>query len=235
MDTSAEPSADTSADGRWVSYAELAAIRGIDHHSARRLTARQRWRRQKDNHGVVRVLVPSEHLRPERRARDMSADTPAGMSTDASVVASADVSADISAAIKSLEGALTTLREQLTVSNARAEQAEVRAAQAEQMVVQERGRADALRDRLETELQRAQKDTEGLRLAIDELKAGRDDQLWWPPYVSSSVGPGSQEHREAATILALKPSKALRAISRATYGPASSGPVAPPLNRQTTP
>jgi hypothetical protein len=34
MDTSA----DQSADGRWLSYGELADLRGIDHHSARRLT-----------------------------------------------------------------------------------------------------------------------------------------------------------------------------------------------------
>ena len=163
MDTSTEPSAgvsaDASADGRWVSYAELAAIRGIDHHSARRLTARQRWRRQKDNHGVVRVLVPFEHLKPERRARDASADTSADTSADAPAVMPADMSADISTVIKPLEGAITTLREQLAVANARAEHAEARAAGAEQVGASERIRADLLRDRLEalqSELRQAQ-------------------------------------------------------------------------------
>jgi hypothetical protein len=48
-----------SADGTWLTYAELAALRGIDRQSAARLTFRRHWRRQKDNRGTVRVFVPT--------------------------------------------------------------------------------------------------------------------------------------------------------------------------------
>jgi hypothetical protein len=83
-----------SADGRWMSYAELAAARGIDRSSAFKLTLRHKWRRQKDNRGTVRVYVPTDWLGP---SRDMS--NPAA--------------GDMSHAISALEGAVSALREQL--------------------------------------------------------------------------------------------------------------------------
>jgi hypothetical protein len=43
---------------RWMSYAELAADRGISKASAGRLVRRRKWRRQTDNQGNVRILVP---------------------------------------------------------------------------------------------------------------------------------------------------------------------------------
>jgi len=162
MDTSADRSDVASADGRWVSYPELAAIRDIDLQSARRLTARQGWRRQKDNHGVVRVYVPLEHLQGQQ---DALADT-----VDAPAVASADVSA----AIVALESAVAALREQLTAANSRAGLAEARATRAEEAVAGERVRADMLWDQLKSvqaELRWAQQQAEALRQAEAERKA----------------------------------------------------------------
>jgi hypothetical protein len=43
---------------RRMTYAELAAVRGISLPSARRLVLRHRWARQTGNDGVVRVTVP---------------------------------------------------------------------------------------------------------------------------------------------------------------------------------
>jgi hypothetical protein len=45
-------------DVRRLTYAELAAIRGISRASAERLARRKRWPRQVGNDGIARVIVP---------------------------------------------------------------------------------------------------------------------------------------------------------------------------------
>ena len=50
---------------RRLTYAELAAVRGISRASAERLVRRKHWPRQIGNDGVVRVLVPPEDAAPE--------------------------------------------------------------------------------------------------------------------------------------------------------------------------
>ena len=49
---------DEGADSRWVSYDELASIRGIDKASAFRMAHRRRWPKLKGNDGTVRLAVP---------------------------------------------------------------------------------------------------------------------------------------------------------------------------------
>ena len=65
---------DSGADGQWLTYTELAAIRRIDRHSAVKLVVRHRWRRQKDNHGVLRILVPTEWAVSRDRGTDSATD-----------------------------------------------------------------------------------------------------------------------------------------------------------------
>jgi hypothetical protein len=48
---------------RRMTYAELAAVRGISALSAERLVRRKRWPRQTGNDGIVRVLVPLTEAR----------------------------------------------------------------------------------------------------------------------------------------------------------------------------
>jgi hypothetical protein len=48
-------SADDASDGRWMTYAELGLAREISKGSALKLALRQKWRKQKDNHGHVRM------------------------------------------------------------------------------------------------------------------------------------------------------------------------------------
>ena len=56
-------------DARRMTYAELAAVRGISVPSARRLVLRHRWPRQAGNDGIVRVTVPLAALeKPEEAA-----------------------------------------------------------------------------------------------------------------------------------------------------------------------
>ena len=50
-------------DGQWLTLAELADARHTSEASATRLVRRHtQWRRQSDNQGHVRVLVPTETL-----------------------------------------------------------------------------------------------------------------------------------------------------------------------------
>jgi hypothetical protein len=56
--------ADEAENARWMTYAELAEARRITPSSAIKLVVRRGWRRQNDNHGVMRALVPLEWAEP---------------------------------------------------------------------------------------------------------------------------------------------------------------------------
>jgi hypothetical protein len=56
---------DETVDGRWMTHAELAQARGISTASAIKLALRHRWRKQKDNRGTLRCLVPMEFTNPK--------------------------------------------------------------------------------------------------------------------------------------------------------------------------
>jgi hypothetical protein len=120
-DSRDSPAVDPS--GRWMTLAEIAALRGISEASASRLVRRYKWRRQPDNRGVVRTLVPSgwEVWLDRRSDVQGSVDSPDGPG-------------QISLAINTLHEAVSALREQLSRAEARREA--------------ERALADALRDRL---------------------------------------------------------------------------------------
>ena len=63
-------SGDTSGDGRWLTFDELANLRGITRASAERLAQRSRWSRQLGNDQAVRVLVPTDSLSGGKRGAD---------------------------------------------------------------------------------------------------------------------------------------------------------------------
>jgi chromosome segregation ATPase len=128
--------------GTWLTYADLAASRGIDKQSAARLTFRRRWRRQKDNHGTVRVLVPREW-------HELSRYTDRDASRDGSGDESRDASRDMSRIIKPLEDAIELLREQLEQVNRQVQVADAARDRFDQALTAERARADELRSRLD--------------------------------------------------------------------------------------
>ena len=141
VDPSGDSTADTSADGRWLTYAELAKLRGIDLGSAKRLALRNHWRRQKGNSGrAVKVLVPPEALGD-------------GLTADASVDATTDVttdrSADISRLVSALEAAIASLTERAQAAEAGRGRAEAQATELrgeiEVLQAQLAGHQDALR------------------------------------------------------------------------------------------
>lgn len=106
-----DTSGDMSGDSRWMTYDELAKLRGITRPSAERLVQRRRWRRQQGNDRTVRVLVPVDSL-----SDDVSAD------------ASDDISPDtrrlLVDAMAALESAVATLRAQLDRAEAGKEAAD---------------------------------------------------------------------------------------------------------------
>jgi len=57
-DKGADFTADMSADGRWLTYDQLAILRRIDKPSAVKLATRNRWTRRKGNAGQMQVCVP---------------------------------------------------------------------------------------------------------------------------------------------------------------------------------
>jgi hypothetical protein len=159
--------ADIDAEGRWMTYAELADGRGIDRQSARRLAARSKWRRQKDNQQVVRVYVPSASAAPQREKQDMSADMPAVTSADMSIV------------VKPLEAAIVTLREELAAVRVDLGKANERAGRAEAEAREVRLRLSWAESQVEAERSRADR-AEGV---AEGLKAAREQRgkfaAWW--------------------------------------------------------
>ena len=96
MDMRADEAVDEAEGAQWLTHAELAALRGISTASAIKLALRHHWRKPKDNHGILRCLVPPEWATPKP---DKGADD------------RADTGADTSAAINSLQAAMGTLLE----------------------------------------------------------------------------------------------------------------------------
>ena len=64
---------DDTRNGRWLTYSELATIRGINRASAVKLVQRERWPRSSgnDRQRTVRVLVPEDWLAPAKESRQI--------------------------------------------------------------------------------------------------------------------------------------------------------------------
>jgi hypothetical protein len=102
---------DETVDGRWMTHAELAQARGISTASAIKLALRHRWRKQKDNRGTLRCLVPMEFTNPKQ---------------DTGAVTTADGGVDAPAAVAALQAAVTMLGDQLSHERTRADVAQGR-------------------------------------------------------------------------------------------------------------
>jgi hypothetical protein len=66
MDTRAGNTQDNASGhtegGHWLTYDQLAEVRGIDRLSAAKLALRHGWPKERDKHRIARVLVPPEWL-----------------------------------------------------------------------------------------------------------------------------------------------------------------------------
>jgi chromosome segregation ATPase len=175
---SADTKGDASGDGRWMTYADIAKLRGISKASAERLVFRRRWRRQQGNDRILRVLVPLEFL-----------------SGDASGDISDDAYGAWAGALANLEKVATVLREQLDQSNQQTHEANkradvavaladrtlaqlaemnARADRAEQSIETERGRAgraETRADRAEQALSEERARADQAEIALDKLES----------------------------------------------------------------
>ena len=157
-DRASDRASDTAGDVTWMSYVELGRARGISASSAKRLAIRRHWRRQQGNDGTARVAVPvTEAVPRESKPGDDTGDVTGLPSLAAGALAA-------------LEDAVSGLREQLDVANARAERAEADRSD-------ERQRADDLRERL-IAMQEQLADAHAALQAAEEAKAraGRAEQ-----------------------------------------------------------
>jgi hypothetical protein len=120
--------ADDGAESRWMSYTELAEARRISTASAVRLVLRRGWRRQQDNQGVNRALVPPNWWEPAP-GRNFDPET--------------------QRTIAALEASVAALRERAETAEYATKVEQERANRAEQARRAEYSRADLLRERID--------------------------------------------------------------------------------------
>lgn len=107
-------------DVRRLTYAELAAVRGISRASAERLVRRKHWPRQVGNDGITRVTVPLAEI--GGAAPDNEADNHLGHPASDKADRASVVTPDILAAIREVISPLATALEH---ERARADRLEV--------------------------------------------------------------------------------------------------------------
>ncbi len=130
MHGGANGATDDDVDTRWMSYAELAEARRITTSSAIRLVLRRGWRRQKDNQGVMRALVPQRWSEPAP-GKDF------------------DPGAHLRQAIEALEASVAALRERAEVAERVAQTERERANRTEVAQRAELSRGNYLRDKID--------------------------------------------------------------------------------------
>ena len=166
------------AGARRMTYAELAAVRGISKHAAETLVRRRKWLKQIGNDGVVRVLVPP-HEAPLRRPRRQRVTK----STDCDPPLSAPLIREVvGEAVGAYIGLLTAQLERETI---RAERAERQLEIERQLVEDGRKRIDELQqrvDQLHTDLAdavTAERIAAGEAAALQAIVTGLRARPWW--------------------------------------------------------
>ena len=155
---------DDSPDARWMTYPELAEARRITLSSATKLVLRRGWRRQKDNHGTMRALVPPEWAEPAP-GRDGT---------------------QIAQAMAALEASIAELRERADAAERVTQTERERADRSEIARRAEYHRADLLRERIDllryelavatAELEMARQE---VQQALESAEALRQEDEHW--------------------------------------------------------
>jgi len=145
-------------EGRWLTYTQLAEIRGIGRESAVKLAQRERWRKQSGNSPdrTVRVLVPPEWLKPAKGGQFGEA-FPEGIG-------------ELSRLLSGLEDTVTYVRERAATAEARADAADADRRAAEARADAERARADQAETDRRTAAARAERAEQRADAANDRLE-----------------------------------------------------------------
>jgi hypothetical protein len=159
--------ADDDADARWMSYAELAEARRTTVSSAIRLVTRRGWRRQADNQGIMRALVPPKWSEPAP-GKDL------------------DPGGRLHRTIEELEGSVAELHERAETAEREARTERDRAERAELARRAEYSRGEYLRDKIDAlradlaevtyELELARREIAEIAVASEALR--RADARW---------------------------------------------------------
>ena len=166
MELRADEEADIEPGCRWMTHTELAKARGISTASAIKLALRHGWRKQKDNRGAVRCLVPPEFA----SAKSLGVDRVAAAGADAGADNSSEISVLQSAyhaALEAKDGEIAALKGQISALSQgfAAERAALRSET-------DLARADAQAARETAE--RADRDRRAAEVARDEERARAD-------------------------------------------------------------
>jgi hypothetical protein len=161
---------DDTGNGRWLTYSELATIRGINRASAVKLVQRERWRRSSgnDRSRIIRVLVPYEWLTPAKETPPDTASVPGMSREDTGMLAA------LMARAERAEERADEAHKRADVATALADRALAQLADATTEAGKLRGRLDDLGSKLDgaqAELATAQDQNEALRRAEAERRA----------------------------------------------------------------
>ena len=152
---------------RRMTYAELAAVRGISKHAAETLVRRRKWLKQIGNDGVVRVLVPPDEApRRQRVTTNTDCDPPLSAPLIREVVGEA---------VGAYIGPLTAQLERETI---RAERAERQLEVERQRVEDSRKRIDELHTAL-ADAVTAERIAAGEAAALRAIVTGLRARPWW--------------------------------------------------------
>jgi hypothetical protein len=194
----ADGPSDSTADGRWMTFTELGQYRGISKASAIKLVRRHGWRRQKDNAGRVRALVPvAWATASDAGKRDSTADDMAGNPKDST-------GDHLSRAISVLDAAVATLREQLARENGRVDEEKARAEAAE-----------VGREAERTARAQAEAETEALRVQLDEAKTQVETERLRADQARAEAEKAAQAAARLKEAAELATSQAERAVQKA--------------------
>jgi hypothetical protein len=156
---------------RWMTFAELAAARGISKDSAITLVRRHGWRRQRDNQGHVIALVPLTWAQ-ESEGR---ADNPPASQPDSQPDAPTDRTV-LAGALAALEDALGEANKRADTALALADRLGAQLADASGRIEQAEHRADAAQQRADR-AEAARQSAEALIANLEADMRAKDSQL----------------------------------------------------------
>ena len=155
-----------------------------------------RWRRQKDNRGVLRILVPPEWA----ASRDKSTDMPAIQAAITSLQAAFD--AALSAALSAKDGEIATLRETLSAERGRADRAVAAMAGLNEHLADLRAKlTDAQAELVGAQI--AQGEAEADAAELSQVEAERRARGLWR--VSGRRGGGVRDRLMVVLLVVLEP------------------------------